>query len=66
MDGSDKLFQAIIVGGGPVGLTLAHTLDQAGIDYLILEARDTVLAEEGGAFTYLITHICQHCWGLYS
>ncbi|KAK8099895.1 hypothetical protein PG999_010269 [Apiospora kogelbergensis] len=47
MDGSDKLFQAIIVGGGPVGLTLAHTLDQAGIDYLILEARDTVLAEEG-------------------
>lgn len=43
-------FRAIIVGGSIAGLTLAHCLDHAGIDYLVLEKRsgidDSVL---GGA-----------------
>jgi FAD dependent monooxygenase len=32
-------FRAIIVGGSIAGLTLAHCLDHAGIDYLVLEKR---------------------------
>jgi FAD dependent monooxygenase len=35
-------FKAIIVGGSVAGLTLAHTFDSAGIDYVLLEARDTI------------------------
>ncbi|KAK8013839.1 FAD-dependent monooxygenase [Apiospora arundinis] len=42
-------FRAIVVGGGPVGLTLAHTLAQANIDFELLEARDTVFADEGAS-----------------
>ncbi|KAK6840289.1 FAD binding domain-containing protein [Apiospora arundinis] len=42
-------FRAIVVGGGPVGLTLAHTLAQANIEFELLEARDTVFAEEGAS-----------------
>lgn len=30
-------FKVIIVGGGVGGLTLAHCLDRAGIDYLLLD-----------------------------
>lgn len=44
-----KPFRAVIVGGGPVGLTLAHTLAQANIDFVVLEARDTVFADEGAS-----------------
>lgn len=40
-------FRAVIVGGGPVGLGLAHMLDRAGIDYVLLERRPTVLEESG-------------------
>ena len=40
-------FRAIIVGGGPVGLCLAHTLSLANIDYVLLEQRSTVVEESG-------------------
>lgn len=40
-------FRAIIVGGGPVGLSAAHALRLAGIDYVLLEQRPTVLEGRG-------------------
>ena len=46
MAGTPK-FKAIIVGGSVAGLTLAHTLDSAGIDYILLEARNTVAPAMG-------------------
>ncbi|KAI0023503.1 FAD/NAD(P)-binding domain-containing protein [Xylariomycetidae sp. FL0641] len=42
-------FRAIIVGGGPTGLTAAHALGRAGIDFVMLEARDTVVPEAGSS-----------------
>lgn len=33
-------FKVIIVGGSIAGLTLAHSLDRSGIDYVVLEAHD--------------------------
>lgn len=41
-------FRAIIVGGGPVGLGMAHALNHAGIDWVILE-RDTQIPSPSGA-----------------
>lgn len=35
-------FKVIIVGGSVAGLTLAHALDSAHIDYIILEARNSI------------------------
>lgn len=43
------IFKVIIVGGGPVGLTAAHALSLAGIDFLILERRDSIVLEEGAS-----------------
>ncbi|KAI1467508.1 FAD/NAD(P)-binding domain-containing protein [Daldinia caldariorum] len=43
----DRKFRVIVVGGGPVGLTMAHTLSKAGIEYVVLERRPTVLEEAG-------------------
>lgn len=40
-------FKAIIVGGSVAGLTLAHTFEKAGIDYVLLEARDTISPQLG-------------------
>jgi 2-polyprenyl-6-methoxyphenol hydroxylase-like FAD-dependent oxidoreductase len=40
-------FRAIIVGGGLVGLTAAHILSKAGIDFIILEKHDTPLSMYG-------------------
>lgn len=37
----------MIVGGGPVGLCLAHSLSLAGIDYILLESRSTVVEKTG-------------------
>ncbi|KAH8891966.1 flavoprotein monooxygenase [Thozetella sp. PMI_491] len=42
-------FRVVIVGGGPVGLTAAHALSKAGIDWVVLEARDTVTPEDGAS-----------------
>lgn len=35
-------FRIIVAGGGLVGLTTAHILSKAGIDYVILEQHDNV------------------------
>lgn len=40
-------FKVIIVGGGPVGLTAAHALERAGIDFLLLEARPHAIIDSG-------------------
>ncbi|KIN06862.1 hypothetical protein OIDMADRAFT_110104 [Oidiodendron maius Zn] len=40
-------FRVVIVGGGPVGLCLAHALSHAGIEYVLLERRDSVVEESG-------------------
>jgi 2-polyprenyl-6-methoxyphenol hydroxylase-like FAD-dependent oxidoreductase len=42
-----RQFHAVIIGGGPVGLCLAHALSLAGIDYVLLERRDKVVEESG-------------------
>ncbi|KAJ5755732.1 FAD binding domain-containing protein [Penicillium manginii] len=45
---SSPPFKVIVVGGGPVGLTAAHALHHAGIDFVVLEARDSVVLDQGG------------------
>lgn len=35
-------FRIIVVGGGLVGLTTAHILSKAGIDFVVLEQHDNV------------------------
>jgi 2-polyprenyl-6-methoxyphenol hydroxylase-like FAD-dependent oxidoreductase len=40
-------FKVIVVGGGPVGLTAAHALAHAGIDFLVLESRDSPVIDAG-------------------
>ncbi|KAL1853167.1 hypothetical protein Daus18300_011906 [Diaporthe australafricana] len=42
-------FRAIVVGGGPVGLTAAHALSRAGIEYIVLEARHSVTIDVGAS-----------------
>ena len=42
-------FRVIIGGGGIAGLTLANALEQAGIDYVLLESRDTITPQVGAS-----------------
>ncbi|KAL4981505.1 hypothetical protein BDW68DRAFT_192893 [Aspergillus falconensis] len=42
-------FKVIVVGGSIAGLTLAHSLDLAGIDYILLEKHIDPLATVGGS-----------------
>lgn len=42
-------FKAIVIGGGPAGLTTAHVLYKAGIDFLVLEERKEVVVDRGAA-----------------
>lgn len=44
----EKPFKVIIVGGSIAGLSLAHCLDRAGIDYVVLD-RQLDLAPQLGA-----------------
>ncbi|CAK7216973.1 hypothetical protein SCUCBS95973_002994 [Sporothrix curviconia] len=44
---SKPQFRAVIVGGGPVGLCLAHAFTLAGIDYVLLERRETPVEPSG-------------------
>ncbi|KAF2664645.1 FAD/NAD(P)-binding domain-containing protein [Microthyrium microscopicum] len=39
---TDYKMRVIIAGGGVVGLVLANALEQAGIDYILLERRDEI------------------------
>jgi FAD dependent monooxygenase len=41
---SHSRFRVIVVGGSVAGLTLAHALDSAGIEYILLEGRDVAPA----------------------
>ncbi|KAH7157919.1 hypothetical protein B0J13DRAFT_434783 [Dactylonectria estremocensis] len=46
-------FRAIIVGGGPVGLTAAHALSRAGVDFLLLERRPNMVVDAGSNLVLL-------------
>lgn len=40
-------FKVIVVGSGPVGLTAAHALWRAGIDFIVLERRESAIVDAG-------------------
>ncbi|KAK8110650.1 uncharacterized protein PG998_007107 [Apiospora kogelbergensis] len=42
-----KPFRAIVVGGGLVGLTAAHILSKAGIDFIVLEKHSSIFTSRG-------------------
>ncbi|KUJ12473.1 FAD/NAD(P)-binding domain-containing protein [Mollisia scopiformis] len=46
-------FKAIIVGGSVAGLTLAHAFSHANIDYVLLEARDTISPQIGASIVIM-------------
>ncbi|KAJ5794613.1 FAD binding domain-containing protein [Penicillium paradoxum] len=46
-------FKVIVIGGGPVGLTAAHALHLAGIDFVVLERRPAIVEDQGAS---LIVH----------
>lgn len=46
---SYKELCVIIIGGGPVGLTAAHALYHAGIDFILLEQRSTIYVDSGAS-----------------
>jgi 2-polyprenyl-6-methoxyphenol hydroxylase-like FAD-dependent oxidoreductase len=46
-------FKVIIAGGGIAGLTLANSLSQAHIDYILLEARDEIAPQVGASIGIL-------------
>jgi 2-polyprenyl-6-methoxyphenol hydroxylase-like FAD-dependent oxidoreductase len=37
----------IVVGGGPFGITAAHALSRAGIDFVLLESRSKIVIDAG-------------------
>ncbi|KAL4981578.1 hypothetical protein BDW68DRAFT_183353 [Aspergillus falconensis] len=41
--------RVVIIGGSVTGLTLAHCLDKAGIDYVVLEKQQDILPVLGGS-----------------
>ena len=51
MTGTDR-FRVIIAGGGISGLTLANALEKANIDYVLLEARDTIAPQVGASIGF--------------
>jgi 2-polyprenyl-6-methoxyphenol hydroxylase-like FAD-dependent oxidoreductase len=44
-----RRFTVIIVGAGPVGLSAAHALRLANIDFLVLEKRQSVVIDVGAS-----------------
>lgn len=45
-------FRVIIAGGGIAGLTLANALEKASIEYILLEARDTITPKAGASIGF--------------
>jgi 2-polyprenyl-6-methoxyphenol hydroxylase-like FAD-dependent oxidoreductase len=45
-------FRVIIIGCGPSGLTAAHVLARAGIDFVILEQRDNIFQDTGASLVF--------------
>ncbi|TLD09974.1 hypothetical protein PgNI_05415 [Pyricularia grisea] len=45
----------IIVGGGPVGMTAVHALTRAGIDFVLLESRPTIVMDAGSNLVLSLT-----------
>lgn len=39
----------VIVGGGPVGLVAAHALEAAGINFILLEKRNSIYLDVGAS-----------------
>ena len=50
---SSSNFKVIVVGGGPVGLTAAHALTSAGIDFVVLESRPSIVIDAGSNLVLL-------------
>lgn len=50
---SDSPFRVIIVGASIAGLTLAHCLQRANIDHIVLERRDEIAPEVGASIGIL-------------
>lgn len=46
-------FKVIIVGGGPVGITAAQALSRAGIDFVLLERRPSIVIDAGSNLVLL-------------
>lgn len=46
-------FRVVIVGGGIAGLTLANTLQNAGIDFVLLESRSVIDPQVGASIGML-------------
>ncbi|KAI1841163.1 hypothetical protein JX266_012630 [Neoarthrinium moseri] len=46
-------FKAIIIGGGPVGLVMAHALALADIDYTLYERRQSIVDREGAGIAVM-------------
>lgn len=44
-----RKFRVVVVGGGPVGLTMAHTLSKAGIEFVVLERRPSIFEDVGAS-----------------
>lgn len=53
----DNPFKVVIVGGGVAGLTLAHSLDKANIDYVILDKG--IVAPPWGTSITIHPHGCR-------
>ena len=50
---TSKAFKAIVVGGGPVGLTAAHSLSRAKLDFVVLESRPKIVLDAGSNLVLL-------------
>ncbi|KAK9424712.1 hypothetical protein SUNI508_13557 [Seiridium unicorne] len=60
-------FKAIIIGGGPAGLAMAHCLRLAEIDYVLFERRDSITDPEGAAIS-IMPHVARilHQLGMFN
>ena len=50
---SQNAFKVIVVGGGPVGMTAAHALSRANLDFVVLERRAKMVEDAGSNLVLL-------------